>query len=346
MSRTRDLFMFCGQSNMMGACDFIPKHTPNAPNSLEFKYKNEYLGRGEAYFAPISNDVGEFLYCDPEKAYPNGEENSSLSEYHPNTYFVSSMAGLGKPFATYSEANHTQGSSLLPHFCENYEKYGEAPLTAHCAKGAVKIAHYFNAEMAAEYNRLKAPEHKEMVLTDMETSANRVFTEKSLAFFHAAEEKVGRENVGKKVFLWLQGESDGSDTEEEYLLKLEILLRYIKSIGYDTFFCIRVGYWDNPHIIHVIRAQEALCSEHEECYMVSRSVSFMPNPKGNLPEDWFTEQPDEKYEGCRDTYGNSYNSHINERGFMLLGEEVAANAYRILRENKAPILAPELLARI
>ncbi|MBQ4327599.1 MAG: hypothetical protein IJC32_04205 [Clostridia bacterium] len=344
MSTTRDLFVFCGQSNMMGACDFPPKHPLNIKNSLEFKYKKEYLGRGRAFFQPVSHDVGEFLYCDPQKAYPEGEENSSLTEYRPNTYFVSSMAGLEKPFATYSEADHVCGSSLLPYFCEEYEKYGEAPLTAHIAKGAVRIEHYFNAEMAGEYNRLKAPEHSEMVVSDMEIGANRVFTKKSLAFFREAEAQYGK--IGKKVFLWLQGESNGDDKEEEYRLKLEILLRYIKKIGYDSFFCIRVGYWGDPNIINVIRAQEAFCRDHEECHMVSRAVSFMPNPASNLPSDWFIKKPPEQYQGCRDTYYGTQNSHINEKGFMLLGRQVAQNAYRILKENKPPILSPELLAKI
>ena len=198
MRTPRDLFVFCGQSNMMGACDFPPKHTLNIKNSLEFKYRNEFLCRGRSFFQPVSFDVGEFLYCDSQKAYPEGEENSSLTEYRPNTYFVASMAGLEKPFATYSEADHVCGSSLLPYFCEEYEKYGEAPLTAHIAKGAVRIEHYFNAEMAEEYNSLKSSEHKEMTVGDMEMGANRVFTKKVL--LSSARQKRSMERSGKKCF--------------------------------------------------------------------------------------------------------------------------------------------------
>ncbi len=344
MSNTRDIFVFCGQSNMMGACDFPPKHELNIKSSVEFKYKNEYLGRAKGHFQPVSYDVGEFLYCDAKKAYPNGEEKSRLTEYHPNCYFVSSIAGLEQPFAVYSEATYTFGSSLLPYFCEKYEEYGESPITAHIAKGAVSIAHFFNYEMAEEYNRLKAIEHKEMKLGEMENGANRVFSEKSLALFRASEEQFGE--TGRKVFLWLQGENDFADSEEEYRLKLEILLRYIKKLGYDTFFCIRVGLWSSVDIIGVMRAQEAFCREHEECHMVSRSLSFMTSNTGFFPKDWFREQPDEKYDGCRDTFLGTKNSHINEKGFMLIAEDVAENAHRILRCDREPILPQELLSRI
>ncbi len=343
MSRARDLFVFCGQSNMMGACDFPPKHELNIKDSYEFKFKEEYLGRGSSHFQTVSYDVGEFLYCDRKKAYPNGEEKSALADYHPNAYFVPSMAGLRHPFAVFSEADYTPGSTLLPYFCESYEKYGESPLTAHMAKGAVPIEHYFNAEMAEKYNRLKAPQYKEMTLTAAETGANKAFTEKSLAFFRESERQFGPAN--KKVFVWNQGENNFADSEEEYLLKLELLWEYIRSIGYDLLFCLRVGYWFRAEIINVIRAQERFCREQTDCYMVSRSYSFMPHAGGD-PKGWFKEPPSERYMGCRDTFNGTQNAHINEKGFLLVGAELAENAYRILKEGKAPILPEELLSEV
>lgn len=341
----RDLFVFCGQSNMMGAPALPPKHILDIKESVEFKFKKEYLGIGSGEFKKVSYDCGEFLYCDNSKAYPGNNEKSSLNNYSQNTFFVPSIANFDKEFSNYSENDYISGSCVLPYFCENYEKMGESPITAHIAKGGVPIIHYFNDEMAKKYNEAKAFSHKELVLTPMQTGANRVFTEKCLAMFREADLKF-KNQLGKKIFVWLQGESDANDSESEYRLKLEILYDYIKKIGFDYFFCIRVGYWGDPNIINIIRAQEHFCSEKDDCFMVSRRVSFMPDIVFKTPQGWFKHEPDSKYLNCRDTYAGYNNMHINEKGFILVAEELAKNAYLILKENREPVLDEELLSGV
>ncbi len=343
----RDLFVFCGQSNMMGASVLPPKHNLKIKNSLEFKYRDKHIGIGDSYFKKVGYDSGEFLYVDINTAYPDKTKKSRLTHYHPNCYFIPSVAQEGTEFTDVSEANYNFGASVVPYFCECYEALGNQPLVTHIAKGSTKISHYFNREMEAEYNSKIPPEFEKLKLTPLQYGANEVFTKKTLDMFALAEKNFGSENIGKKIFLWLQGESDAKDSEAEYRLKLEILWKYAKYLGFDYFFCIRVGYWNNPNIINVINAQESFCKENPDCFMVSRTVSFMPNCVMLPPADWYKKQPDQKYIGCRDTYNEEVkhyqNSHINEKGFLIVGRELAENAHRILVQNKNPVFDEELL---
>ncbi len=345
--KKRDIFVFCGQSNMMGACDFPPKHNLKIESSVEFKFKNKYLGRGNSSFEKVSYRCGDFLYSDIAEAYPNGEELSRLGEDHRRIlYFIGSVASEGKGFSFYSEAEHTDGPCILPYFCEFYEEYGEEPIVAHIAKGSAWATQYFNDEMCDKFNKNKPAESAD--IQPLQAGANEAFTAKCVDLFAEADKQF---DVGKKVFLLLQGESDLANTYDEYKLKLEILREYIKSIGFDYFFCIRVGAWGNPHIINVMKAQEDFCKEHDDCFMVSREISYMPHVKkpGAVvkpePDGWFIKEPDEKYLFCRDSFYEGHtNPHINEKGFLLAAREVADNAYRILVENKEPVLGEELLS--
>ncbi len=336
----RDIFVFCGQSNMMGACDTEPKHTLKIKSSVEFKYRQKYLKRGEASFVPLDYNCGEFLYCSPKAAYPLGEEKSDLADYQESAMFVPAMAGNKSPFKTYSENNYITGPCVIPYFCERYEELGESPIVAHIAKGQIKISHYFNQKMFDAHNA--EANGKKLKPTAMELGASKVFEAKCKELFERAEEKF---EIGKKAFVWLQGESDWQDTEEEYRLKLEILYAKVKELGFDIFLMLRVGYWNSEGIINVIRAQEAFCKSHGDCFMASRAVSYMDNISPAPPSDWFKKNA-EVYKNCRDTYFGSHNFHINENGFMILGKELAENVHRILKLQKPPTLGEEKLAMI
>ena len=351
-----DLFVFCGQSNMMGASARQPVQNLRIRRSLEFRYRDEYLGRGPASFVPLTRHCGEFLYLDPAKAYPTGEHLSTLTRYGDHACFVPAMSnaqGCGTavvPFRIFSEAEYRPGCCMIPFFAARYEELGGQALCAHIARGGVGIRHYFSAAMARTYNRALAlhravchTDEPDMHLGEMEEVANRIFTEKCRSFFRNAEPFGVRQN---RTAVWLQGESDAGDSEFAYRLKLELLWEYMKSIGFGRFFCVRVGYWGKPGIIRVMRAQEDCCRAHGDCFMVSRAASYMPDADLETPAGWYLTQPGPCYRGCRDTAYGYNNSHINEKGMRLIGWEAAENAFRILHQGLPPRHGPELLRGI
>ncbi len=343
--KKRDIFVFCGQSNMMGQGTLPPKHSLDIKDSLEFKYNKQYIGAGPATFQRVGYDCGEFSYCDIDKAYPDKNQKSTLGENGVNAYFTPPLSNYTMGYADMTESNCPNAPCMVPYFCERYEQLGEKPIVAHMAKGNVNIIHYFSREMIEEYNRLKPAAWEALETNPMQEGAHRFFTQKSLALFDAAAEKFG-DAVGKKVFVWLQGESNAKDSKEEYKLKLEILHRHLKAMGFDHFFCVRVGYWGSPKILDIILAQEEFCRETENACIISRAVSHMPDCRWHLPENWFRRAPGEDYLACRDTYYGHPNPHINEKGQMLVGREVAENAYRVLIEELAPELGEELLSGV
>ena len=64
----RDLFVFAGQSNMMGASVFSPQKNLHIKDSYEYKHKARRLGREENPFVKADYPVGEFSYADLERA--------------------------------------------------------------------------------------------------------------------------------------------------------------------------------------------------------------------------------------------------------------------------------------
>ena len=129
----RDLFVFAGQSNMMGASVYPPKHIVSTKNSFEYKHKPRRLGKSHGEFMPVGYPVGEFSYIDMDLAYASDMINecgkSKLNDYNINTYFCPSMSNLKSeedktvfPFATFSEADAPMGATLAPLIAEKWEK--------------------------------------------------------------------------------------------------------------------------------------------------------------------------------------------------------------------------------
>ena len=111
----RDLFVFAGQSNMMGAAVFSPRQKLSIKSSYEYKHKSRRLGARVGDFVAADYPVGEFSYIDIQKAYAAGIVNekgeSTLEDYVHNTYFCPSMSNLCSktdksvyPFSSFSEA--------------------------------------------------------------------------------------------------------------------------------------------------------------------------------------------------------------------------------------------------
>ena len=80
MSR-RDLFVFAGQSNMMGAAVLPPKLPISVIDSYEYKHKERRLGASCGEFVPAGYPCGEFSYAEdilaeaylPENTDENGK---------------------------------------------------------------------------------------------------------------------------------------------------------------------------------------------------------------------------------------------------------------------------------
>lgn len=346
-----DLFVFAGQSNMMGACTLPPKHPLSINRSLEYRYHPVSLGKPCGSFVPVSYDTGEFLYKDLQKAYQDTDESgrSRLCDYEKNTHFVSALSNLKSKtehtvnsFGVYSESCRNPAASIVPYFCEEWEQLGHAALAAHIAKGGVCADHYFSRDMLDEYNQF-AKMHAYPTLSGTGDS-EEVYQRKCCAFFRDAEAAYGNAPLGKRILVWNQGESDSGNSCEEYKKKLSLLWKEGKKIGFDLLMILRVSYWFTHDTCYIMQAQEEFCSENPDAFIITRSFSMMPDPHFmEQPEAFYTKEPPAQYHFCRDSYYGYDNSHINEKGFMLAAKAAAENAHRILKKQEHPILEQDLV---
>ena len=354
----RDLFVFAGQSNMMGAAVYQPKLPLDLRRSFEYKHKPRRLGAPTGAFVPAGYPVGEFSYADLSKAYApysvNEKGESTLNNYIKNTFFCPAMSNLRSDadktvctFSCFSEATAQNGATLAPFIAKEWEKRGGACAYAHIAKGGVPAAYFFTDEMAAEYDRLIAEYNSENGAAYSPVSpdsrmpgAGEYFFEKCRDFFADAAERFKGEALDNKCFFWLQGESDARRTEYEYRLKLDILWDRLKRIGFTHFFIIRVDFFGNGHIDRVMRAQERFAAETPGAYMLTRAASFFTYARRDESE-WFVSPPDETYQNCRDSFYGYDNQHINEKGFSVIAARAAENLYRVLTEGLPPVLEDE-----
>lgn len=365
--KKRDLFVFAGQSNMMGAAVLAPKIEISTENSYEYKHKPVRLGAEHGDFVAAGYPCGEFCYTDeilgsaylPENVDKDGK--SMLDQYSSSTYFCPAMCNLKSvepreeyPFAFYSESSFVAGPTLAPLFAQEWENRGQKCAYAHIAKGGVAITHYYNREMLLEHNRRIEEHNKEtgdnIPRVDAENSmwhgASAYFDKKVKDFFADAEDRFAGDDMSNKILVWCQGESDRTQPKERYRIRLEILWEHMKTLGFTHFFCVRVGNWPESQKIHeVMQAQEEFCAENENCYIITRAMSFMPC-KNVDSEDWFVETPSEEYHNCRDRDFGFNNPHINENGFALVAKRMADNAVRVLREGKEPLLEKEIISKL
>ncbi|MBR3933106.1 MAG: hypothetical protein IKJ68_04285 [Clostridia bacterium] len=355
----RDLFVFAGQSNMMGASVFPPKYPLCTKRSYEYKHKMRRLGMPTGEFVPVGYPVGEFSYKDMDLAYApdlvNKRGDSRLSNYVENTYFCPSMSNLKSeadkevfPFATFSEADAPMGATLAPFVANEWEKKGYACTYAHIAKGGVSIDYYFTDDMVQEYkDRIKAWNRTHGTSLNPDISNNLrmngaadYFFEKCADFLSDAETAFAEDNLASRCFFWLQGEADTNLSANEYKIKLEILWETLKQTGFTYFFCLRVDFFGETSIDRIMQAQEQFVNDHEDAYMLTRAASYFLYA-GRDEKDWFITQPGEEYRFCRDSFFGYPNQHINEKGFLLLAQRATQNIVRILIRGEAPMLEEE-----
>ena len=350
----RELFVFSGQSNMMGACVYPAKNQITFKRSFEYLHKNKRLGSKLGNFKSTAFPVGEFSYKDLSLAYSkdlcvNGK--SLLADYKENTFFCPSMCNLedektktAKPFSAYSETNAPFGSSLAPFVVKEWEKLGKNCAYAHIAKGNTSIKYYFNESMIEQVNRLiekyNLDNQQKLDVQAVEDNAGDYFFEKVDDFFADSRQVFAEEDLSEKCFFWLQGESDPNMSKDLYKIYLSVLWENLKKHGFTKFFCFRVGYWLNDNIINIINAQEEFCAETNGAYMLTRACSFMPILGQDLKK-WYGKNNVKKYCYCRDSYYGFSNNHINEKGFKILAKSATKNLKRILIKNKPVKLEKE-----
>lgn len=179
--------------------------------------------------------------------------------------------------------------SLVPAFCNAYVKKGGGVVGVHCAKGNTSIADWKPG--TPRYNLLVQKVHRAIIKT---------------------KEKFG---VGKKYFVWLQGESDAllKNSEELYLKSLiELKNTLKKDLNIDKFCIIKVGYFaeyaswvplaNKLDDEAIMRAQERAAQEDNDfivltniCAKLSKKSKYL-NPK-------------------------EYGPHYNNRGLEIIGKK-------------------------
>ena len=356
--KKRELFVFAGQSNMMGAAVYPTAHQPTSTDSYEYKHAPRQRGEACGQFVPVGYPVGEFSYQDPAAAYVEGMVDTAgrslLGDYMANTFFCPSMASLRSEeekseyrFVDFSESTAQHGATLAPHLADGWETLGGRCAYAHAAKGGVPIRYYFTKEMRESFNRYleeynqKNDTRFEPMKPDRAAAAD-YFYQKSRDFFREAEEHFPTEDTSCRALVWLQGESDAKLATDVYRKAMEMLWEACRAVGFTHFFCIRVDFFGDERITNIMRAQEEFCAATEGAYMLTRVASYFPYA-GREEKEWFLRTPSEEETDTRDSFFGYPNQHINEKGFRTIAAHALPNLYRVLREGKEPLLEEENL---
>ena len=190
------------------------------------------------------------------------------------------------------------------------------------------------------YNEENGAAYPVLTLGDL-SGAGEAFADKYRAMVEDFPGFAPEKTVKNKCFVWLQGESDSQSSYAAYKLKMQVLWEHLQNLGFTHFFVLRVGYWDNPGILNVIKAQEDFCAENENCHIVTRAPSLIPCP-GATTANWWLEEPAAEYQNCRDCYlTGTGNLHFNENAMILFAQRSAENVHRILHLGEEPLLEAE-----
>ena len=353
----RELFVFAGQSNMMGACTYPASEQIYFKRSYEYLHKPKRLGKKSGDFKNSGFPSGEFSYRDLETAYQRNtviDDKSTLNDYAINTFFCPSMCNLkseeGKEIYTFGhfcENTAPFGVTLAPFVVREWENLGHKCLYTHMAKGGVSIKHYFDVRMIEKLNELileyNKASNKKLTYQEVDDNAAQYFFEKIDDFIIDSKKKFPNDDLGERCFFWLQGETDASWPKDLYKLYLKVLWKQLKLHGFTRFFCIRVGYWMNDNIVNIMKAQEEFCMENSDAYMLTRICSYMPMPGQDL-DKWFAGENIDEYYNCRDSYYGFENHHINEKGFIMIANAMMENLSRVLINDETTILEKEKCA--
>lgn len=322
----RPLFVFAGQSNMMGAAVYEASEQIVYKDSYEYLHKPKRFGKDMGELKKTGFPTGEFVYNDLKKAYKDNYDCNALSdldEYHPNTYFASSMSNLKNEqekqeydFNKLSEADKKLSTSLAPYMISLLENEGLYSVYTHIAKGSVGIKYFVEGE-AANY-----------------------FDEKATDFFNDCQTYFENDDTSERILVWLQGESDWRFDYNYYMDQLALFWQRCEKLGFTKFFIVRVGYFGSDKITEIMKAQEDFCKANENAYIITRVGSFLKF-YGNDEQIFNSEIVEDEFLYCRDSFYGFSNQHINEKGFKTIAKYAVPNVLRILLENKQPILEKE-----
>ncbi len=321
----RPLFVFAGQSNMMGACVYDATEQIVLKNSYEYLHNPKRRGAPIGSFKQEGFPAGEFSYKDLDAAYGDGATVSLLDDYGENTYFCPSMTNLKEDsakseqlFKVFSEATASKmAPSLAPYLVQGLEDAGCCCAYTHIAKGGVSIRYY------------------------LEGDAKDYFYEKVADFFADCEQKFAEDDMSERVCVWLQGESDREGGGKAYFDRMAALWRDLKGAGFTKLMVVRVDYWDDDGIAYIMKAQEDFCAANEDAFIITRTASFIPW-KGQNREVWYDGELPEEYEFCRDSFYGFSNQHLNDKAFRLIAKAAVPNIICIL-EGGEPVLEEELI---
>ena len=346
-----DLFVFGGQSNMMGAAHLPPEDNPVTYYAFEYKYQPILKGEEKGEFIYAQNPAGDWHYIDTEKAYGSAyldtaTGKSKLNNYSTETYFVPACRDKESGFGGQSEFKHYPAATMAPYFARYYAQLGNPCIYAHMAKGSCKILNYFTADAMEEYNKLiteynsaNGKSHKTLTSSDL-TGGGDAFDAKYQAMLKDYAELEPNNTIVNKCFFWLQGESD-THVWAEYRYKLQALWKHLQSIGFTHFFILRVGFWGSTALINEIKAQTDFCNDNENCYIITRAPSLIPHPSANT-NNWWVTTPSSEYDNCRDSYlASTSNHHFNEKAHKIFAKRSADNVNRVLHLGLEPILEEE-----
>ena len=355
-AKKRPLFVFAGQSNMMGAAVYPPTAQLRFSDSYEYLHKPRRFGEKQGFFKRTAFPTGEFSYCDLSQAYCPLDDYRSLScldNFTKHTFFCPAMSNLldaqkksTSTFSIYSEANFQPSPCLPPYLVRDWEARGHVCAYTHIAKGSVSIEYFLNSKQLARFDQECAAVPagtSRPARAPMTGFSGDYFEEKVNDFFTDSEACFTGEDLSLRALFWLQGENDAERDPTEYRFALKLLWEQARALGFTHFFCIRVGLWENEAIIDIIRAQEQFCRETDHAYMLTRVSSFFPLP-GQNESRWFVEKPLAEARNCRDSFFGFDNNHFNQKGFELIASHCIPNLERILFENLPPLLETEQLS--
>lgn len=326
----RPLFVFAGQSNMMGAAVYEASEQIYFKNSFEYLHKPRRFGFALGGFKDYGFPSGEFSYKDLNLAYGENkspDSQSTVDDYRETTYFCPSMCNLldekeksVHPFSYFSEATNRRAVTLAPFIAKGFEENGFCCAYAHITKGGMPIKYFLEGE------------------------AEKYFHTKVRDFFADCETKFAADDTSDRILVWLQGESDAKNGYDHYRKYLKELWDKAQNSGFTKFFIVRVDYFGNDAISEIMRAQEDFCRDTENAFIITRVASYLPHPAQG--KNWCLDSENDEFSFCRDSFYGFNNHHINEKGFKVIAKYAVPNIIRILFEKKEPVLEEEKICAL
>jgi hypothetical protein len=214
-------------------------------------------------FSGQSNMQGKTRDGYPESGLQVG--NSRTYEYkHLTQSYAPCVHPVGEtiPGTGLEWAEDGTSASLAPFFATHWLALGRTPLVVHVAGGG------------------------QSVMTFIEGGTNRDAVNEKI---DGAIANVGQidKRIGKRLFFWLQGESDANMTVDQYKTAFLDMWNEKKTLfGLETAYIIRIRAHSEPSYYSVLAAQEELAIEHDDIVMLTRMTQDFSVRNGMLvPND-------------------------------------------------------------